>query len=152
MALFTQNAQSSASGQKQRRSRRRVEESSERTLVSPLMLKRPAGRVIYWTVFALLLVSTLITFGPLYWMFSGALKSSIEIFQTPPTFWPLHPVWSNYVNAWNVMQIPLYFGNSLILAAGAVLLQILVSVTAAYALSKLRPAGKGIIQFSFFCT
>jgi multiple sugar transport system permease protein len=152
MALFTQNAQSSASRQKQLRSRRRVEDSSERTLVSPLMLKRPAGRVIYWTVFALLLVSTLITFGPLYWMFSSAVKSSIEIFQTPPTFWPLHPVWSNYANAWNVLQYPLYFGNTLILAVGAVVLQLLVSATAAFALSKLRPAGKGIIQFVFFST
>ena len=152
MALFTQNAQSSASGQKQRRSRRRVEESSERTLVSPLMLKRPAGRVIYWTVFALLLVSTLITFGPLYWMFSSALKSSIEIFQSPPTFWPLHPAWNNYASAWNVLQYPLYFGNTLILAVGAVVLQLLVSATAAFALSKLRPAGKGIIQFVFFST
>ena len=152
MALFTQNAQSSASGQKQRWFRRRVEESSERTLVSPLMLKRPAGRVIYWTVFALLLVSTLITFGPLYWMFSSALKSSIEIFQSPPTFWPLHPAWNNYASAWNVLQYPLYFGNTLILAVGAVVLQLLVSATAAFALSKLRPAGKGIIQFVFFST
>lgn len=152
MALFTQNAQSSASRQKQQRSRRRVEESSERTLVSPLMLKRPAGRVIYWTVFALLLVSTLITFGPLYWMFSSALKSSIEIFQNPPTFWPLHPAWNNYASAWNVLQYPLYFGNTLILAVGAVVLQLLVSATAAFALSKLRPAGKGIIQFVFFST
>jgi multiple sugar transport system permease protein len=152
MALFTQNAQSSASGQKQRWFRRRVEESSERTLVSPLMLKRPAGRVIYWTVFALLLVSTLITFGPLYWMFSSALKSSIEIFQNPPTFWPLHPAWNNYASAWNVLQYPLYFGNTMILAVGAVVLQLLVSATAAFALSKLRPAGKGIIQFVFFST
>lgn len=152
MALFTQNAQSSASGQKRQRSRRRVEDSSERTLVSPLMLKRPAGRVIYWTVFALLLVSTLITFGPLYWMFSSALKSSIEIFQSPPTFWPLHPAWNNYASAWNVLQYPLYFGNTLILAVGAVVLQLLVSATAAFALSKLRPAGKGIIQFVFFST
>jgi multiple sugar transport system permease protein len=152
MALFTQNAQSSASRQKQRRSRRRVEESSVRTLVSPLMLKRPAGRVIYWTVFALLLVSTLITFGPLYWMFSSALKSSIEIFQNPPTFWPLHPAWNNYASAWNVLQYPLYFGNTLILAAGAVVLQLLVSATAAFALSKLRPAGKSIVQFVFFST
>ncbi len=152
MALFTQNVQSSASGQKRQRSRRRVEDSSERTLVSPLMLKRPAGRVIYWTVFALLLVSTLITFGPLYWMFSSALKSSIEIFQNPPTFWPLHPAWNNYASAWNVLQYPLYFGNTLILAVGAVVLQLLVSATAAFALSKLRPAGKGIIQFVFFST
>ncbi len=154
MKLLIQNSPDSTLPDKERWFRRRttVEEASERTLISPQALKRPTGRVIYWTVFALLLVSTLITLGPLYWMFSGALKSSIEIFQTPPTLWPLHPVWNNYINAWNVLQIPLYFGNSLILAAGAVVLQILVSATAAYALSKLRPAGKNIIQFSFFCT
>ena len=132
--------------------RRRAEDSSERTLVSPQMLKRPAGRVIYWTILGLLLVLTLITFGPLYWMFTSALKSSIEIFQSPPTFWPLHAAWNNYVTAWNVLQYPLYFGNTVILAAGAVVLQLLVSATAAFALSKLRPAGKGIIQFIFFST
>ena len=99
----------------------RLEESFERTLVSPLTLKSPAGRAIYWAVFALLLASTLITFAPLYWMFSSALKSSIEIFQSPPTIFPLNPAWSNYSNAWSVLQYPLYFGNTLILAAGAVL-------------------------------
>jgi multiple sugar transport system permease protein len=129
-----------------------VEDSSERTLVSPLMLKRPTGRAIYWTVFALLLVLTLVTFGPLYWMYSSALKSSLEIFQTPPTFWPVHPAWNNYAKAWNVLQYPLYFSNTVILAAGAVVLQLLVTATAAFALSKLRPAGRGIIQFVFFST
>src|SRR5258708_33056281 len=152
MALFTPTVQSSAPAQKAKRFRRSVEESSERTLVSPQMLKRPAGRVIYWTVFALLLGLTLVTFGPLYGMFSSELKSSIEIFQSPPTFWPLHPAWNNYVTAWNVLQYPLYFGNTVILAVGAVVLQLLVSATAAFALSKLRPAGKGIIQFVFFST
>jgi len=127
-------------------------DSSERTLVSPLTLRRPAGRVIYWSVFTLLLALTLVIFGPLYWMFSSALKSSIEIFQNPPTIWPLNPAWSNYVNAWNVLQYPLYFGNTVILAAGAVVLQLLVSATAAFALSKLQPAGKNIIQFVFFST
>ena len=143
MALLTE---------KQRRPRRRLEESSERTLVSPLMLKSPSGRVIYWSVFALLVALTLITFAPLYWMFISALKSSIEIFQSPPSLWPLHPAWNNYASAWNVLQYPLYFGNTVILAAGAVFLQLLVSATAAFALSKLRPAGKEIIQFVFFST
>jgi multiple sugar transport system permease protein len=132
--------------------RPRLEESFERTLVSPLMLRTPAGRAIYWSVFALLMILTLITFGPLYWMFSSALKSSIEIFQSPPTIWPLQPAWNNYVSAWNVLQYPLYFGNSLILAGGAVILQLLVSATAAFSLSKLRPAGKNVIQFIFFST
>jgi len=135
-----------------RRKQQPFENAGERTLVSPLELKRPTGRVIYWTVFTLLLLSTLITLGPLYWMFSGALKSSIEIVQTPPTFWPLHPIWDNYINAWRVLNLPLYFANTLILAIGAVLFQFMVSATAAYALSKLRPVGKGVIQFSFFCT
>src|SRR5258708_2984753 len=152
MALFTPTVQGSAPAQKAKRFRRSVEDSSERTLVSPQMLKRPAGRVIYWTVFALLLGLTLVTFGPLYWMFSSALKPSIEIFASPPTFWALHPAWNNYVTAWNVLQYPLYFGNTVILAVGAVVLQLLVSATAAFALSKLRPAGKGIIQFVFFST
>src|ERR1700736_6138076 len=152
MALLTKNAQRSATGRKQRPSRQRMEDSSERTLVSPLLLKSRSGKAIYWTVFGLLLVLTLITFAPLYWMFSSALKSSIEIFQSPPTIWPLQPAWNNYANAWSVLQYPLYFSNTVILAAGAVVLQLLVSATAAFSLSKLRPAGKGIIQFIFFST
>ena len=127
-------------------------EASERTLVSPLVLKRPGGRLLYWLVFVLLLVSTLSTLGPLYWVFSGALKPILELFATPPTFWPMHPIWDNYIQAWNVLQLPRYFLNTLILAGGAVFLQMLVSATAAYALSKLRVAGKGIIQFAFFST
>ena len=135
-----------------RRKQAPLEDANERTLVSPLAFRRPSGRVIYWVVFALLLLSTLITLGPLYWMFSGALKSSIELDQPSPTFWPSHPGWDNYINAWKVMDLPLYFVNTLILAAGAVLFQLLVSATAAYSISKLHPAGKNLIQFGFFCT
>src|SRR5260370_2340638 len=114
------------------------------------MLKRPAGRVIYWSVFALSLGLTLVPCGPLYWMFSSALKPSIEIFASPPTFWPLHPAWNNYVTAWNVLQYPLYFGNTVILAVGAVVLQLLVSATAAFAMSKLRPPAQANVQLDFF--
>src|SRR5689334_21591824 len=103
MALLTQNAKDSRKRIHRFRHRVSSEASSERSLVSPLMLKHPVGRAIYWLVFSLLLLSTLITFGPLYWMFEGALKSSVEIFQTPPTFWTVHPEWSNYINAWNIL-------------------------------------------------
>ncbi len=152
MALTSQDVQEDIQISTKKSRRQREQTAEERTLVSPIVLRRPVGRAIYWTVLALLLVSTLITIGPIYWMFSGALKSSIEIFQSPPTFWPLHPQWLNYVNAWNILNFPLYFKNTLVLAAGAVVLQIIVSATAAYSLSKLRPVGKNIIQFGFFCT
>ncbi|GHO42742.1 carbohydrate ABC transporter permease [Ktedonospora formicarum] len=157
MALLMQNPQAlppqGPETQKPRLRKRETEiDISERTLVSPFVLKQPLGKMIYWTVFALLLISTLSTLIPLYWMVSGALKSSIEIFQTPPTFWPVHPQWDNYINAWQFLNFPLYFWNTLAVALGAVVLQIAVSATAAYALAKLRPKGKNIIQFSFFCT
>ncbi|WP_112426212.1 carbohydrate ABC transporter permease [Thermogemmatispora tikiterensis] len=135
-----------------RRPSRDLATSSERSLISPLMLRRPLVRALYWGIFSLLLLATVTTFGPLYWMVSGALKSNVEIFQTPPTFWPTHPQWSNYSNAWQILQLPLYMWNSLLLAAGAVVLQLLVSATAAYALSKLRLRGKHAIQFAFFAT
>ncbi len=152
MALTSQDVQEDMQISTRKSRRRREQTAEERTLVSPIALQRPVGRVIYWMVLALLLVSTLITIGPIYWMFSGALKSSVEIFQSPPTFWPLSPQWLNYVNAWNILNFPLYFKNTLVLAAGAVVLQIGVSATAAYALSKLQPVGKNIIQLGFFCT
>src|SRR5258708_4159116 len=138
--------------EKPKRRRATFDAANDRTLVSPLAYRRPSGRVIYWLVFTLLLLSTLITLGPLYWMFSGALKSSIELDQPSPTFWPSHPGWDNYINAWKVLDLPLYFVNTLSLAGGAVLFQFLVSATAAYSLSKLHPAGKNLIQFGFFCT
>jgi multiple sugar transport system permease protein len=127
-------------------------DASERTLISPLTLRRPGARFLYGLIFALLALLTLSTLGPLYWMFSGALKTSVEIFQTPPSIWPPVPQWSNYPAAWQALDFPLYFGNTLLLAVGAVLFQLLVSTTAAYALSKLRPAGGKVIQFCFFCT
>ncbi|GCE31338.1 sugar ABC transporter permease [Dictyobacter alpinus] len=135
-----------------RKRRHGADEAYERTLISPFALKRPQGRLLYWFIFTLLVLATLGTLGPIYWMFSGALKSSREIFQTPPTFWPVHPQWSNYSNAWDILNFPIHFTATMVLAIGAVCLQILVSATAAYALSKLRVAGKNIIQFSFFCT
>jgi multiple sugar transport system permease protein len=154
MALLLKDAPDSVPKSGRTRWRRKAAdmEASERTLVSPLALKRPGGRLLYWLIFVLLLVSTLSTLGPLYWVFSGALKPTLELFATPPTFWPMHPIWDNYIQAWNVLQLPRYFLNTLILAGGAVFLQLLVSATAAYALSKLRIAGKGIIQFAFFST
>jgi ABC-type sugar transport system, permease component len=151
-ATRARSAQQKSQAQRPRVRHTKLDSADERSLVSPLTLRRPLPRLLYWIVFVLLVLSTLVALGPVYWMFSGGLKSSSEIFQTPPTLWPQHAEWSNFTQAWQVLNLPLYFINTLILAAGAVILQILVSATAAYALSKLRPVASNIIQFCFFCT
>lgn len=126
--------------------------SNERSLISPLEWNKPGVRIAHWVVFALLVLLTLTTLGPLFWMFSGALKSSVDIFRTPPVLWPAAPEWSNFSRAWTELNSLLYLGNTAALAAGAVVLQLLVSATAAYSLSKLKPALGNALLFFFLST
>lgn len=134
------------------RRQRAAPSSAERTLISPLELRKPAGRIGYWVLFALMLGCTLTTIFPLYWMFSGALKSTPEMFRMPPTLLPSDPQWSNYPLAWSRLRYSLYFRNTVILAVVGWFLQLFVSTTAAYSLSKLRPAFSNILLFLFLST
>ncbi|MEU6674298.1 carbohydrate ABC transporter permease [Streptomyces sp. NPDC046925] len=114
--------------------------ASMRTLVRPAVLKTRKGRLIYWSTLAVALVLFTLAFVvPLYWAATGAMKSSTELAQNPPTYIPesWHP--ENYAKAWREMDLADYFLNTVVLAGGAWLVQLAVQVPAAYALSKLRP-------------
>jgi len=118
-----------------------------RTLVSPWTLKSRRGRTMYWLVFTLVLaLFTLAFVVPLIWMLLGAMKSAPELAHNPPTLLPEHANTGAYVEAWNFMELAKYFTNTVIVAAGAWLIQLAVQVPAAYALSKLRPVlGKWVL-------
>ncbi len=111
-----------------------------RTLISQAQLRRGRGRILYWSVLALVVaVFTLVFLGPLYWMVTGALKSGQEIAQTPPTLFPQDPQLQNYVDAWTQLNLAKLLFNTFYYAAGAVFFQLVFDTAAAYSLSKLRP-------------
>ncbi|WP_328524127.1 carbohydrate ABC transporter permease [Kribbella sp. NBC_00359] len=111
-----------------------------RTLVSPLSLRTPRGRVIYWTTLVVVVIGFTGAFVfPLYWMVTGALKSPDEIAQIPPSFFPKHVDFGVYKDAWDQLQLGIFLKNTALYAGGAWLFTLAVDVTAAYALSKLRP-------------
>ncbi|MGW7685668.1 carbohydrate ABC transporter permease [Kribbella sp. NPDC054772] len=111
-----------------------------RTLVSPLALRTPHGRIIYWTILAVTVIGFTGAFVfPLYWMVTGALKSPDELAQIPPSFFPKHFDVSVYKDAWDQLQLGVFLKNTVLYAGGAWLFTLAVDVTAAYALSKLRP-------------
>ncbi|GLY78072.1 carbohydrate ABC transporter permease [Actinoallomurus iriomotensis] len=121
------------------RSPRRAD-TGPRTLVSPHSLRTRRGRVIYWTVLTLtVVVFTLVFVFPLYWMVTGAMKSSGELVRMPPSVFPEHPHPGVYEKAWQQMDLGRYLLNTFIYALGAWLIQVAVDVCAAFALSKLRP-------------
>jgi multiple sugar transport system permease protein len=126
--------------------------SSERGLISPMELNRPAGRFFYLLFIFLLLCLALIWLFPMYWMYTSALKSSSTIVKFPPILIPQNPIWKNYLRAWTELNYPRYFFNTIVLAMGAWGLQMTISTAAAYAFSKLKPLFSKVIMFLFLST
>ncbi len=111
-----------------------------RTLVSPLSLRTTRGRLIYWATLVIVVVGFTGAFVfPLYWMVTGALKSPDELAQIPPSFFPKSFDFGVYADAWEQLQLGVFLRNTVLYAGGAWLFTLAVDVTAAYALSKLRP-------------
>jgi multiple sugar transport system permease protein len=115
-------------------------DAGTRTLISQAQLQRGRGRIIYWSLLAVVvLIFTLVFLGPLYWMVTGALKTGEEIAQTPPSLFPKDPQVQNYVDAWTNLALGKLLFNTFYYAFGAVVFQLIFDTAAAYSLSKLRP-------------
>jgi multiple sugar transport system permease protein len=124
-----------------------------RTLISRTQLNRPVAKRIYWTalVLAILLFAVVFLF-PLYWVFSSGLKSASEVLQSPPTLIPHHVDFGNYAKAWSDFNLARFIFNTAYYAIGAVLLQLVFDVSAAYALSKLRPVLGNVVLGAMLAT
>jgi len=117
-----------------------------RTLVSSAQLNRARGKLTYRIVLTLVVVIfTLVFIGPLYFLFSDGLKSTTEAVQVPPTIIPAHVHPGTYASAWSRVGLGRLLVNTLYYAAGALLLQLVFDVAAAYSLSRLRPVLGNVI-------
>ncbi|MFC0623569.1 carbohydrate ABC transporter permease [Kribbella deserti] len=130
-----------------KRRRDRAFSAETRSLVSPMSLLTWHGRLIYWTVLVVVITGfTLVFVFPLYWMVTGAMKTPEELAQIPPSFFPMSIDFGVYADAWEQLELGLFLRNTAVYAGGAWLFTLAVDVTAAYALSKLRPMfGKPIL-------
>ncbi|MEA5456772.1 carbohydrate ABC transporter permease [Sinomonas sp. JGH33] len=88
---------------------------------------------------------TAVMLFPVYWMVNVSLTPTGEMRKSPPDWFPLHPTFSGY-RAVLDQQLP-YLGNSLIVGLGTVALTVAISAPAAFSLAKLRPAGRGLLNF-----
>jgi ABC-type glycerol-3-phosphate transport system permease component len=99
------------------------------------------------------LVLLVFTAFPFAWMASTALKPSREIFVTPPTLWPAHVTLDNISRLFAETRFLTYFRNSLTVSFATVGLTLLVSVPAAYSLTRFRFPGRekiaGLILFTY---
>jgi multiple sugar transport system permease protein len=125
-----------------RRRRTRDAATAGRSISSPAALRSRRGRATYWTGFGLLAsVLTIVAAGPLLWMVTGAFKTTPELVNTTPSLLPEHPDVGNFGYAWNTLEVPRYLLNTVLLAAGGLVAQMVIAVSSAYTFSILKPAG-----------
>ncbi|HPB31743.1 MAG TPA: carbohydrate ABC transporter permease [Candidatus Sumerlaeota bacterium] len=133
-----------------------AKETDGRSLLSVFDLKKPGVRVLYWIMVIGLCLGALTTILPLVWGMLSALKLSGEIFAFPPRFFPEGRLfewqWRNYAEAWNMIDFPRYFRNTMILAFGVWFFQIIPSAFAGYAISKFSSKMVRVFAFLFFLT
>ncbi len=89
---------------------------------------------------------------PYVLMLSGALKSPEEIVSREFTVIPQDPRPGNFVEVFQAMPLARFFLNSTVIAVGAMLLVLVCAIPAAYALGRLRFAGRRPILFAILTT
>lgn len=102
--------------------------------------------------YAILIVLTVVFLFPFAWMIATSLKTNTEALSNPTAFFPAIPQWGNYptvIAALNFWQETL---NTLIMALGVTLGQILLSALAGYAFARLHFFGRDMLFLLFLAT
>jgi sn-glycerol 3-phosphate transport system permease protein len=91
----------------------------------------------FFGYFGLILV-TLVIGVPVYWMIIGAFKENREIYQIPPTWFPMDPTLANFPEAWSSAPFGRYYINTFITTLFGSGFEIFFAATSAYAFVFLR--------------
>ncbi|NEE00740.1 carbohydrate ABC transporter permease [Phytoactinopolyspora halotolerans] len=96
-------------------------------------------------LYVALAFAALLFVGPLYWLFSSALKEPGEIYSFPPDWIPSSAHWENFSGAWNAAPFGDFFINSMIVTAGGAAIKLVNATLTAYAFVFLRFPFKNVI-------
>ena len=99
---------------------------------------RRAGLAV---AFLVVLAFAIVFVAPIYWMSVTSLKTTAEVFQLPPVWWPAKLQWSNYPDALQVFPFVLYATNTLRIAVPVAIGTTFSSALVAYGFSRLALAG-----------
>lgn len=121
-------------------------EGKRTILRSKPAILRKALRIALAALNAAALLTLVIIFAmPFVWMISTSLKTLPETMIFPPEWIPGNPVWQNYADAWNTGPFLSYFVNSVVIAVGILILQMLTIIPASYAFARYKFKGSNFL-------
>ena len=104
-----------------------------------------------WSYFFLVLFTFMSLVPPIY-MLITSLKSSTEISAATNPWWVFHPTLENYSELLTSSQFLTFFLNSALVSIFVVIITMLISVPAAFALARMRFWGSATIATGIFLT
>jgi multiple sugar transport system permease protein len=125
----------------------------QRGIISGSDRRRPkvrwTFRFINGTTLILLLIVGL---GPILWLAKSSITPTQDTIRNPMSLWPHGFDLGNFAKAWSKTHIDRYFLNTVWIAIGSWLVQIVVATTGGYALSVLRPRFSRILTAMVLAT
>ena len=117
----------------------------------PGSMRRDRRRALYWSYFFLCLFVVFFLTPPIY-MFITSLKSSAEIGAITNPWWVYHPTLDNYAALLTSEQYLTFFRNSAAVSVVVVIITMLISVPAAFALARMKFWGSTVLATGVFLT
>lgn len=96
-----------------------------------------------------LAIWTIVNIFPLYWLFTFSLKDNNQIFSKNVLGLPTKWMWSNYTTALSRGNMGRYFLNSILVTGLTILITVLFSLMASYAMSRLVWRGRKLANNIF---
>src|SRR5438046_5716649 len=114
-------------------------------------MSRDRAWALRWSYFFLAIFAIFSLTPPIY-MLITSLKSSAEISAATNPWWVFHPTLENYVGLLTSNQFLTFFRNSAMVSIFVVTITMLISVPAAFALSRMRFWGSATLATGVFLT
>ena len=117
-------------------------------LLTNVDLKGARGKLLYWAIFAFLILCCFLTFLPAIWTVFTALKDTNEIY-TSTSFFPKDLSWNVFIervsDSWNQLKFGRSIINTIYFSVISWAFKLGVCTFAGYTFSKLKPKGSTMV-------
>lgn len=111
-----------------------------------------SGKLIYWTMFSILILLSLVCLIPVAWMFISGFKTPEELYSIPPTLFPSKFDFKQLIDIYKVAHIDKYIFNTLWIIIGCLAFDLFFNGVAGYVLSRIKPKGSKVLETLLFWT
>jgi multiple sugar transport system permease protein len=123
--------------------------SIARDLSRQVPRKLTTGKVLLWTA---LIITTIISFFPMYWMFVTAFTPTRETIKTPPDLFP-HASLENFDRLFTqARDFWGWFANSIAITLGVTLFHLIFDTMSGYAFAKKKFPGRNLLFWIIIST